>query len=201
MEETKSFILIPKLPKIMINNWMKVLTGLVVIFLASCGSSPKNEINKWETNMTSMIEIKQNYPAFTKVLDNDLRTAKSKWQEPQKMDGNTQIEKMAEANEIFTSGYIANLGSTQYKIENILKKEEKINDLKLSQIQRDNANIAIEESNISIQKAKQILQKVVSTSDEASEVVKQANGELISAISALDKFIKANKPSKKKKKK
>jgi len=185
----------------MMNNWMKLLTGLMVIFLASCGSSPENEINKWETNMASVTEMKQSYPAFTKILDNDLRTAKSKWQEAQKMDGDAQIEKMAEANEIFTSSYITNLGSTQYKIEDIVKKQEKINDLKLSQIQRDNANTAIEESNMSIQKAKQILQKVVSTSDEASEVVKQANGELISATSALDKFIKANKSSKKKKKK
>jgi len=185
----------------MMNNWMKVLTGLVVIFLVSCGSSPENEINKWETNMASMTEMKESYPAFTKVLDNDLRTAKSKWQEAQKMDGDAQIEKMAEANKIFTSGYIANLGSTQYKIEDIVEKQEKINGLKLSQTQRDNANTAIEESNLSIQKAKQILQKITNTPDEASEVVKEANGELISAAGALDRFIKANKPSKKKKKK
>lgn len=73
------------------------------LFIISCKKTAEEEIASWERNKTQVERQKSTYPNLTKLLENDLITAKAQWEAiDQSLDEEKKAEEMFKVNKTIT---------------------------------------------------------------------------------------------------
>ncbi len=182
-------------------------TGIVSIFvltlLIACKPDVKNETEKYNNNQISLKKFAAKYPAFNSQLVIVSQSAAKLVEESNKIkDEEQKAKKMAEANSVFTDSVVfRQLNSYDGRKERIIDLKVKLQSYKKLKY-RSTVKNATDAANRGLSESGQIMNEAKpATKEEAEEILKKANGILISTEGTLDRAMKKIKGKKKKFKK
>lgn len=177
-------------------NFYAGIFAFIMIFILSCKPNVENEIKNYAMNVETVTKKIARYPQFKAILEKFLADAKAKWDAGNAISGGEEKAKALKAvNEMFIDNPVARgLGSYEGHIDNVRKLQKElaaVNDRQYAYT----ISRALVDGDRAVAEARDIVFKSV-PKDEAdgAEIIKNANGVLISKEGDLNRLKKAVTP-------
>jgi len=162
-----------------------------VAFLSACSSSVDSEQRTWKNNVQQIERLKQQYASLAKTLDIKLQDAQKIYKEAEGIsDEKQKMAKMAEANKVFDSQFLRDLGSIEHRIKSIEKEMENIAKKKFSKSTLSKAKEGMQKASSLIASVKNHLSQSADETALAS-ILRTDVGDLISMESKLRTLAKS----------
>jgi hypothetical protein len=171
-----------------------VLLALLFAFLGftACSKSIEGEQKNWENNQKIVKDLVLSYPAFKGVLESQLAAAQEAMKKAESIkDEKERIEKMAAANEMAFGEFARYLYNFEREKKTLREKMDVLGAQTFDEANRANANRAIDDARMALQKAEAAIAKGASTLEEATSatrIAKKAIEEAIESIARVEKL-------------
>ncbi|WP_027003602.1 hypothetical protein [Hugenholtzia roseola] len=158
----------------------------------ACSKSVEGEQKSWESNQKAVKDLALSYPAFKSVLESQLEAAQQAMKAAEGIkDEKERIEKMAAANEMAFGEFARYLRNFDKEKKTLREKMDKLGAQTLDEANRANANRAIEEARMALQKAEAAISKGGTTLEDATSatrLAKKAIEEATESITRIEKL-------------
>lgn len=167
-----------------------VIFAVLLIFSISCKKTVESEKRLWDVSLREANELKFEYPAFSNVINDQIKTAELVMNQVQGInDEKLKIQRMSEANNQLNTGFIRNLKEIKSIKYSIRTKTTEIRSLKLdfNDISASNQTISMTERLVFDSDIK--LKSIVNNRNDADALSSLVLADLKSGVSNLEKII------------
>ena len=181
-----------------LNKSALCFTLVAAISIFSCKPTAENEIKKYGYNTESVNKQIAQFPAFKPMLAKLLADAKVKWDAASAISGSDEKAKAMKAvNDMFIDNSISGgLNSYTGHLENVKRLQRELYSNKDRQYAYTISR-AIADGDRALSEASELIGRAAPKDDaEASEIIKKANGVLISKEGDLERLKKSLEPKK-----
>jgi len=182
-------------------NLQKLIAVCIAVsasVLIACKPTTENEVKKYSYNVESVTKQIALFPAFKPMLNKLLSDAKAKWDASNALSSSDEKAKaMKAANDLFIDNSISGgLNSYTGHVENVKKLQRELYSNKDRQYAYTISR-AISDGDRALTEAGDLVTKAAPKDDtDAAEIIKKANGVLISKEGDLGRLKKSLEPKK-----
>lgn len=167
---------------------------LISVFLTSCKKTVESEKRSWDVNLREANELKYEYPSFTGVITEQIKSAETGMNEALLLgDEKMKIQKMSEANGLLNVTFIRNLKEIKSLKYSIRSKSTEARGLKLEYNEMISSNRAIADGERAVYDSDIKLKNSVNSIPDAEALSALVFADLKTAVSNLDRIIAAVK--------
>lgn len=166
--------------------------------MVACKATNESEDRRIKNNRQNIEKLKEKYPALSQILDAKLEEADKIYSEADKIsDEKQKIEKKQEANAIFSTQFMRDLGAIEYKISNLEKELKNMGKKKYPKSGLRKVNKALEDGYKLIDEVGNDLSKR-GTEEDLANVLRKRTSELITMEGTVKRLSKEGNDGKKK---
>jgi rubrerythrin len=163
---------------------------LILAIFASCKKTVESEKRSWDINLKETTELKFEYPSFTNVLNEQIKTAETAMNEALTIsDEKLKIQKMADANNLLNAVFVRNLKEIKSLKYSVRTKSTEVRGLKLEYNEMMSSNQAISDGERIVYDSDMKLKNVISSKADADALSGLVLSDLRTAVSSLDRVI------------
>lgn len=131
----------------------------IFLFAISCGPSVEGEQKDWEKNKSMVSKLKNDFPAYTQLIDYKFTEAQKVWEASTSIsEEEAKADKMNEANNYFDTGSLKVLKNLQSDIDELKRAKEQILKMSIPDVSFNTSiNNAVGEANSAIDLAEEAL--------------------------------------------
>jgi len=161
-------------------NLLNYLLIVLVFGMVACKATNESEDRRIKNNRQNIEKLKEKYPVLSQILDSKLQEADKIYSEADKIsDEKLKVEKKQEANAIFNTQFMRDLGAIEYKVSSLEKELKAMGKKKYPKSELKKVNKALEDGYKLISDIDSDMTNGGSE-DELAKVLRKRTSELIS---------------------